>query len=252
MTKPERAASAPHGDAPGVRAYPAHLTATERLRDGATLTVRPIAAADLRLEHDFVAGLSPGTRYQRLLSGRQLLPGELRRLTDIDYRCELALVAVAEEAGGSRIVGVARYVRDDGIEAPGCDFAIVVADAWQGRGVGELLLRRLLQAAVDDGLRVVAGITLSSNTGMLKLARRLGFQARREPGDATVTALRWEAVVVAAGDPDRAAKDTAGAPRALAYSDRALEFPPSREVPAVDAPCGCRSGRSQRLPVAQG
>jgi acetyltransferase len=223
-TMPGSSMAAPHTavGTSGVRSYPAHLKATAQLRDGATVTLRPIAAADLRLERDFVVGLSAGTRYQRLLSGRQLLPDELRRLTDIDYRCELALVALAGEAGENRIVGVARYVRDDGIEAPGCDFALVVADAWQGRGVGELLLRRLLDAAVDDGIRVVAGITLSTNTGMLKLAKRLGFEARREPGDATITELRWEAPA------------PAGLERSSAATPRSV----------ID-PCGCQGGRSE-------
>jgi len=173
--------------------YPAHLIEEWRLRDGTPVTIRPIRAADLLLERAFVVGLSPRTRYQRLLSSRKLLPGELKRLTDIDYRHEMALVAVAQVDGATQELGVARYVRDDEHEPGSCDFAIVVADRWQGQGLGEKLLRSLLKAAVDGGIRVVGGITLTENAAMIALARRLGFRIHLEHGNATVTDLRWEA-----------------------------------------------------------
>jgi acetyltransferase len=171
--------------------YPAHLTERWALRDGTPVTIRPIRASDLALEQAFVVGLSPQTRYQRLLSGRKLLPGELRRLTDIDYAREMALVALATLDGAPQILGVARYVREAGTPRPQCDFAIVVGDRWQGQGIGEKLLRSLLEAAVDDGIEVVGGITLSGNHGMIALARKLGFHVAREHGDATVTDLTW-------------------------------------------------------------
>ena len=175
------------------RPYPAHLIEEWRLPDGAPVTIRPIRAADLLLERAFVVGLSPRTRYQRLLSGRKLLPGELKRLTDIDYRREMALVAIARIDGVTQELGVARYVRDDEHEPGSCDFAIVVGDRWQGLGLGEKLMRSLLRAAVDAGIRVVGGLTLTENGGMIALARKLGFSVHLEHGNATVTDLRWEA-----------------------------------------------------------
>jgi GNAT superfamily N-acetyltransferase len=174
------------------RAYPAHLVENLRLRDGSALTIRPIRAADRRLELDFLVGLSAQTRYQRLLSGRQLLPGELKRLTDIDYAHEMALVALATVDGRLRQIGVARYVRDAADDERSADFAIVVADDRQRRGLGELLLRSLLRAARADGVSVLGGITLSSNAAMLALAKKFGFTARREPGNASITELRLQ------------------------------------------------------------
>jgi GNAT superfamily N-acetyltransferase len=174
-------------------AYPWHLIEQWALRDGTPVTIRPIRAADLLLERAFVVGLSPSTRYQRLLSARKLMPGELKRLTDIDYRREMALVAIATIDGVTQELGVARYVRDDEQEPGSADFAIVVADRWQGRGLGKKLMRSLLNAAVKDGIKVVGGITLSTNAGMIALARKLGFTTRLEHGNATVTDLRWEA-----------------------------------------------------------
>lgn len=172
--------------------YPVQLVEETRLRDGTPLTIRPIRAADWRLERAFVSGLSMQTRYQRLLSARNLLPGELKRLTDIDYRREMALVAVARVDGATEEIGVARYVRDDDDPAS-CDFAIVIGDRWQRRGLGETLLRSLLSAARDDGITRVGGITLTSNVAMIGLAKKLGFRARLQPGNASVTELHREA-----------------------------------------------------------
>ena len=179
--------------APARAPYPAHLVEETWLSDGTPVTIRPIRASDLVLERMFVVGLSPHTRYQRLLSGRRLQPGELRRLTDIDYARELALVALAHSDGREQILGVARYVRDDATEPGSCDFAVVIADRWQGHGLGEALLRRLIDAARADGIRVIGGITLSTNAAMIALARKLGFRARLEQGNASVTELRWQA-----------------------------------------------------------
>jgi acetyltransferase len=193
------------------RGYPEHLVEAWALADGTPVTIRPIGAADRRLELEFVSGLSPATRYQRLLSGRRLLPGELRRLTDIDYVREMALVAIAIVDGVEQELGVARYVREPDAAAASADFAVVVGDRWQHRGIGEKLLRSLLRAAVDDGIEIVTGITLSSNAAMLALARKLGFKAARERGNATVTDLRWEA-----GALSLAPHDSVGA---VAYAD---------------------------------
>jgi acetyltransferase len=178
--------------APGLTPYPKHLVDVATLRDGTPVTIRPVCRTDLRRERAFVEGLSAQTRYQRLLSGRRLQPDELKRWTDIDYGHELALLAVAHVEGRERILGEARYVRDESEEPGRAEFAVVVGDAWQGHGLGETLLRRLLRAAVDDGLTVLTGLTLSDNARMIALGRKLGFRARRDPGYAGVTELRRE------------------------------------------------------------
>lgn len=169
-------------------AYPYHRVEHWQAGDGTVVTIRPIRAADVGLEAAFLANLSREARYQRVLSARNLLPGELRRLTDIDYRHEMALIATVWTDLGERQVGVARYVREDGGSA---DFAIVVDDRWQRRGLGEKLLRSLRADAAGEGVTALTGITLSTNTAMLRLARKLGFTLQRDPGDATVTNLGW-------------------------------------------------------------
>ncbi len=149
------------------------------------IRIRPIRPSDLELERRFVYGLSARSRYLRLLSSRSLQPGELERWTRIDPEREIALIALANDGADDEEVGVARCVVDDAA-AGRWDFAIVIADAWQRRGLGEALLGELVRAARDAGVRTLSSITLAENRGMVALARRLGFTVRRELGDATL------------------------------------------------------------------
>ena len=180
-----RTTSAPPHQAfqPRAHAYPTHLIEDWRTAAGVPVTIRPIDTGDMALERAFLNGLSEQTRYQRLFSTRRLLPGELERLTHIDYQHEMALIATTFVRGSEQQIGVARYVKEaDG----GCDFAIVIADEWQCGGLGEKLLRSLMQSARLGGIPRLTGVTLASNTGMQRLARKLGFELRRDLGDATL------------------------------------------------------------------
>ena len=103
----------------------------------------------------------------------------LARFTQIDYDRELALV-VLDDAG--EIAAVGRYApNDDGRSA---EFALVVGDAWQGKGVGRALLERLVTAACAAGYEALYGHILQANREMLDLARRLGFVEVDRSGDA--------------------------------------------------------------------
>jgi len=164
--------------------YPAHLVASRRLPDGTAIVIRPIHPEDDALERAFIGGLSSETRYNRLLSGRKLTPEELRHLTRIDYQREMAFIALSLSGGQARMLGVARYVRDAGGSA--AEFALVVADAWQRKGVGSLLLGTLLRHAQAVGIERLHGITLATNQAMQNLARKLGFAQTHDPQDATV------------------------------------------------------------------
>jgi len=164
--------------------------------DGTTVTIRPIRPSDLALEQAFVDGLSQRTAYQRLLSARRVSPEEVRRFTDIDPEREFALIATIgardaqrEAADAERQVGVARYVNQASDSA---EFAIVLSDDWQRRGLGRRLLGNLIDTAKKRGVRRLFGATLSENTAMIRLARSLGFTTAVEPDDATVTNLTLE------------------------------------------------------------
>jgi len=172
----------------GASGYPGHLIERLRLRDGSPLTIRPICSDDYRLELDFIRGLSARSGYQRLLSPRKLSAREIERFVRIDYARELALIALAVVDGAVQQVGVARYAPEP--DGASCDFGIVIADAWQGRGLGESLLRALVRAATQAGVPQLTGLTLASNYAMRELARRVGFSVQRDPDDATVVQLR--------------------------------------------------------------
>jgi RimJ/RimL family protein N-acetyltransferase len=159
--------------------------------DGTQITIRPISAADLELEREFVSALSPATGYQRLMSTRTPSLAELKRFTDIDAAREMALIATVSVDGRERQIGVARYVKDE--SAPGdAEFAIVLADGWQGRGLGTKLLGSLFAAARRNGVRRAVATTFSTNEGMLALARRMGFRLAANPASPSITDLTLE------------------------------------------------------------
>lgn len=171
--------------------YPSHLVEDWQLSDGTPVRLRPIRADDLALHTAFVAGLSNETGYHRLLSPRKPQPDELWRMTHIDYQHELALIATTEVGSLEQQMGVVRYVRGETPEtAHIAEFAVVIADAWQHRGIASKLLRKLIDAARAAGVKQLADITLYDNVGMLALARKLGFKLQRDTGNPNVTRLR--------------------------------------------------------------
>ncbi len=155
--------------------------------DGTAVNVRPICAADLALEVAFVGGLSRRSLYQRLMSARIPSLEELRRFTDVDPVRELALIATVQTEGRERQVGVVRYVKESSPERAAV--AVVIADEWQGRGLGTRLLLDLISAARNAGVRWFTGTAISTNEPALALARKLGFRLAADPRSATVTNL---------------------------------------------------------------
>ena len=163
-----------------IHPYPVGLESGVRLRDGTEVVLRPIRPEDAALEQAFVESLTPETRRQRFQSTlRSLSPAMLARFTQIDYDREMALVALRSGADGrEEEVGVCRYiVLPDGHS---CEFAIVVADALQGRGLGPRMMERLIAVAREAGLATMIGYVLAANDGMRAMCARLGFEARRD------------------------------------------------------------------------
>ena len=86
-----------------------------------------------------------------------------------------------QELGAEVEIGVARYAMNPDGES--CEFALVVADAWQHRGIGSRLMQALMEAARARGFQTMEGEVLASNQGMLALVRDLGFDVRTSPED---------------------------------------------------------------------
>ncbi len=165
--------------------YPTHMVSQWQLADGTDLTIRPIRPEDADLVKRFVHDLSDESKYFRFMNSvHELTETMLVRFTQLDYSREMALIAVREDAEGEVELGVARYaINPDGDT---CEFALVVADNMQGKGLGQKLMVSLMESARAKGLTVIEGEVLSNNHNMLKLMTRLGFALKTSDEDPAV------------------------------------------------------------------
>lgn len=158
------------------------LAVTQHQVKDRLVRVRPLRADDKPLEAAFVRHLSSTARYQRfMVTVRELPEAKLDYLTAVDQMRHVALLATIDADGRELEVGVARYIVDAGGEA--CEFAVVVDDQWQGSGLAGILMHRLLAIARERGLARMEGLVLTTNTGMRRLARQLGFKESSDPQD---------------------------------------------------------------------
>ncbi|MBG6077520.1 bifunctional acetate--CoA ligase family protein/GNAT family N-acetyltransferase [Polaromonas sp. CG_9.11] len=163
--------------------YPARYEQVWPLRGGGEYTVRPIHPDDAHMLQEMMSHLSPESRYFRFISSMvELPPSMLARFTLIDYDREMALVAVfrerrldtnGEAVETERIVGVSRYVTNP--DQSSCEFALVVADDFSGKGLGSRLMLSIMDVAREKGLSEIEGLVLAQNPGMLKLMKSLGY-----------------------------------------------------------------------------
>lgn len=167
-----------------IHPYPQHLTTQRQLADGTNITIRAIRPEDAQIEQNFVRRLSPQTKYFRFMQTlNELTPEMLIRFTQLDYNRELALIAVQEKRGEEIELGVARYVMNP--DGKSCEFALVVDDEWQHRGIGSHLMTRLMEAAQERGFHSMDGEILADNKKMLDLVKSLGFHlfsSEEDPG----------------------------------------------------------------------
>ena len=142
------------------------------LLDGTRVLLRPIEPGDKQRLSLALGRLSRETIRRRFFAAKpRFTSGELRYLTEVDGRNHLALVALLADDPDA-IVGVARCVRLP--EEPAtAEFAIVVGDALQGRGLGTLLARQLAAAARAAGIRRFAASMLGENDAIRRLMRTI-------------------------------------------------------------------------------
>jgi GNAT superfamily N-acetyltransferase len=155
-----------------------HLTVADE-----SVTIRPIHPADSVMEDKFVRNLSVETKHYRFLGGvKELSPAELQRLCDVDGRHSIAFVATVQENGRETEIGVSRYAECSSDRVG--EMAVTIADAWQHKGLGELLVKRLIAFAKTHGVKQLYSVDLADNIPMRKLASELGMSVRRDPDDA--------------------------------------------------------------------
>jgi acetyltransferase len=168
-----------------IHPYPAHLARTVQLNDGTDIVIRPIRPEDAEIEAQFIRDLSDEARYFRFMNSLQELSQEmLVRFTQIDYHNEMALIAVTMTDAGEEQIGVARYTTN--LDKTSCEFALVVSDQWQSRGIAHHLMRNLMDVARDRNLERIQGQVLSKNSRMLDLMTSLNFSISNDPDDTAV------------------------------------------------------------------
>jgi acetyltransferase len=182
-----------------IHRYPADLIDVARLDGDRRLLIRPVLPQDADLTRAFFGSLPARDRYDRFMTPMRNLPPELvKRFTDVDYNDHLALVAELIEDGHETVVAEARYARLASDPAA-AEFAVSVAERWQGNGLAQLLLGKLVRPAANAGVRRIVGETLATNAKMLHLARKAGFAIRPSPGDRGIMLLEK---MIGAGPPD--------------------------------------------------
>lgn len=169
--------------------YPSRYIMGWRLRDGTDVVLRPIKPEDEPLESELLTTLSRESLRVRFFSIiKDISHDLLQRFCNIDYDREMAMVAEITAGGKRRIIGISRLiVEPDGKKA---EYAIVIHDDFQGKGLGYKMVDILIGIAQDKGLDEIYGSVLSENEKMLKVVEKLGFKVSREPDGITHVALR--------------------------------------------------------------
>jgi acetyltransferase len=152
------------------------------LADGTKLMLRHIAAADAAREQAFVHGLSAESSYLRFHGTiKDLSRKDLKKFTEPDSRNAVALIVLHSGENGEEEIGVARYVIDP--DRMNCEFAIVVADAWQKRGIGTRLMKALISHLQVSGVKQISGSVIKRNSTMRKFMKEMDFAETNIPDD---------------------------------------------------------------------
>jgi acetyltransferase len=155
---------------------------TWTLADGSKLKLRHIAPTDFDREQAFVRGLSSQSSYLRFHGTiKDLSKKDLEKFTNPDSRNAVALIVLCSGETSEEEIGVARYVIDP--DRANCEFAIVVADKWQKRGIGTRLMNALITHLRVSGVKQITGSVIKSNSAMRKFIRQMGFEETDIPDD---------------------------------------------------------------------
>lgn len=168
-----------------IHPYPSHAEQHITLASCVPCTIRPVRPEDAELERAFIEGLSESSKHFRFMNTFRKLPPEmLAKMTQIDYDREMAFVAIITNNEREEEIGSARYAIN--IDGQSCEFAVSVADDWQGKGLATQLMQALIDYAGQRGLRRMQGEILADNVPMQELAKKLGFSLQLSREDKTI------------------------------------------------------------------
>jgi acetyltransferase len=165
--------------------YPSKYVIPWRLKDGTEVTLRPIRPEDEPMELELIRGLSSETSRFRFFQIIKDLPHDaLVRFCNIDYDREMAFIAETRDGDRRIEIGVSRLILESNKKRG--EFAVVVADKYQGKGLGIKLVDMLIEVARDKNVEAIYGIVMTENTNMINLCEKLGFTTKREQDGVTV------------------------------------------------------------------
>jgi acetyltransferase len=170
-----------------IHPYPKEWSSEEVMNDGQSFFLRPIHPEDAILTKKFLSSLSAESKYYRYMEVlREITPTMLQRLTQIDYDREMVLIGILPPDNTPIALGH-YYIESDGESA---EFALVVADAYQGKGIGQILMERLLTIAKTRGLKQLSGEVSSDNHKMRQFLEKLGFSIKDDSENHRFTASK--------------------------------------------------------------
>lgn len=169
--------------------YPSRYQKWISAKNGQKVNLRPIRPEDEPMEMEMVNRLSKESLYFRFFGYVPRMTHELMtRFTQIDYDREMAVIALIEkETGQQEMIGVVRIIADPWGQS--AEYAILIADEWQGQGLGGQMTDYIIHLAREMGLQHIYATVLASNQGMLALFERKGFTIKREDFDTFRTDL---------------------------------------------------------------
>jgi acetyltransferase len=168
-----------------IRPYPIEYITTRKIAE-VEVTIRPIRPEDEPLMVEFHKTLSDRSVYLRYFGivslEKRIMHERLRRVCFIDYDREIALVADLKNRDGThQILGVGRLIKEHGTNE--AEFAILVSDRWQGKGLGTELLKLLVEIGRKERLARIIGHIAVENTMMKRVSEEVGFSLRFDEGD---------------------------------------------------------------------
>ena len=192
-----------------IHPYPSYLVSQWQLTDGTPIMIRPIRPEDATFEQHFVRHLSPQSKhfdYDREMAFVAVIQHHSKATQPLSGLQDKIIVqeplnrpsgtfspsgGEGNKEGGSSledtIIGIANYVTNPDLQS--CEFALVIADQWQNKGIGWHLMTRLMDAAKTKNLNVMEGMILADNLSMLTLVKNLGFSCKTDSNDPTLVSV---------------------------------------------------------------
>ncbi len=178
---------------PAIRPYPVQYVETFELRDGSSVTIRPIRPEDEVALISFHQQLSEQSVYLRYFQAMKLSTrvahDRLIRICFNDYDREIVLVAERPSFEQTEILAVGRLSRDRSRSTKSGEFGLLVCDSMQGKGLGTALLQRLIKIAKVEGIQRITAEMLQDNRAMQHLCEKLGFHLQYDPEDQIVKSI---------------------------------------------------------------